>query len=210
MGLSIQDNFLPSGATPLSEEDKKGLLVDTVFDRETLNLVEAENITKAKIYFMTHKKKYSSLNYLLSDTCVKDVHEKMFEEVWSWAGVYRSHDTTIGIPFEQIAVKTRELMLSFQERAKYIGNLDDNIDLFALQLHFELVSIHPFPNGNGRQTRQMTDLLLRALGRPSFSWSEHALIRDTKMRQDYISAIEHACAYETRGDLAPLLHFARQ
>lgn len=29
--------------------------------------------------------------------------------------------------------------------------------------HHRLVSIHPFPNGNGRHARLFTDLLLRAL-----------------------------------------------
>lgn len=209
MGLNDRNEGLPIGATPLSEEDSRGLLIDSVLDRETLNLVEAENIAKAKTYFMTHKNKYSDLDYLLSDICVRDVHKRMFDEVWSWAGTYRNHDTTIGIPFEQVPIRTRELMLNLRERVRHGGRSDTDIDTLAIQLHFELVVIHPFPNGNGRQTRQIADLLLEAFGRPTFSWNEHALIRNTDARKDYIEAIEHVCAYDTRGDLVPLLQFAR-
>lgn len=206
MGL---DHDLPLGSTPLTEEDAKGLLIESVLNRETLNLVEAENITKAKTYFLTHRKKYSDLDYLFSDICVRDVHQRMFGEVWSWAGSYRSHDTSIGFPFEQVAAATRNLMLNLRERVRHVDDSAEEIDMLAIQLHFELVSIHPFPNGNGRHTRQMADLLLAALARPPFSWNETALIRDTDVRRSYIAAIEHAYAYDTKGDLTPLLQFAR-
>lgn len=199
----------PTGSTPLTEEDMKGLLVETVFDREGLNQIEAENIARAKAYFAVHAKKYRDVGYLLSDECIRDVHRRMFADVWKWAGSYRTHDTTIGIPFEQIPMQVRATLDNYKVRLEHLPDSEDSKDLLAISLHYDLVCIHPFPNGNGRHTRQMADLLLEALGRPRFTWNEAALIRNTSARMKYIKAIEHAQAYETYGDLSELLQFAR-
>ncbi|MEO7787700.1 MAG: hypothetical protein ABIR77_07765 [Sphingomicrobium sp.] len=37
-----------------------------------------------------------------------------------------------------------------------------------------MVSIHPFPNGNGRHSRIAADLLAVRLARPVFSWGRPA------------------------------------
>lgn len=210
MGLTGSDAKLPVGSTPLTEEDQKGLLIPSIFDREALNIAESANIAKAKAYFLVHKRKYADASYLLSDACLRDVHRRMFNEVWAWAGTYRSHDTTIGVPFETVPMRVRETLLNFRTRLDHIDESAESIDRVAIELHYELVRIHPFPNGNGRQTRQMADLLLGALGRPAFSWNESAIIRDTSVRKEYIAALEHAQEYESYGDLGPLLAFARR
>ena len=44
----------------------------------------------------------------------------------------------------------------------------------AVRFHHRLVSIHPFPNGNGRHGRQAADYLMEALGQPPFTWGQPA------------------------------------
>lgn len=39
-----------------------------------------------------------------------------------------------------------------------------------VRFHHRLVKIHPFPNGNGRHSRLMADLLVMSVGGERFSW----------------------------------------
>ena len=207
MGVTLNQG-LPAGATPLTDDDMRGLLISTVFDRAALNRAEAENIAKAKTYFLGHRRKYRDLGYLLSDECIKDVHKRMFGDVWEWAGKYRVHDTNIGDAWALVPVKTRDLLLNYKERCKHTNGSDQEIDRLAVSLHFDLVSIHPFPNGNGRHARQIADLLLAAYDKPVFPWKNADLVQDGTVRQEYIAAIRHAASYETKNDIEPLLAVA--
>jgi Fic family protein len=44
------------------------------------------------------------------------------------------------------------------------------IDGIAARFHHRLVWIHPFPYGNGRHARLLTDLVLAANGAEPFAW----------------------------------------
>lgn len=50
----------------------------------------------------------------------------------------------------------------------------------AARFHYELVSIHPFPNGNGRHARLATDLLLLRSGQARFSWGSISLVANSQ------------------------------
>ena len=65
------------------------------------------------------------------------------------------------------------------------------------RFHHRLVCVHPFPNGNGRHARLMTDLLLEAHGQPAFSWGaslSSGLDAAGAARTEYISALKAADA----------------
>jgi fido (protein-threonine AMPylation protein) len=67
------------------------------------------------------------------------------------------------------------------------------------------VSIHCYPNGNGRHARLAADLLLTALGRDPFSWGSPNLIDSGATRAAYVAALRAADNH----DYAPLLTFVR-
>jgi fido (protein-threonine AMPylation protein) len=67
------------------------------------------------------------------------------------------------------------------------------------------VVIHPFPNGNGRHARLMTDVLLRRNGVSAFSWGGANLEAAGDARERYLAALRAADA----GDFKPLLEFVR-
>ena len=74
-----------------------------------------------------------------------------------------------------------------------------------MRLHHRLVCVHPYPNGNGRQTRFMADLYLHITGQPRLPWgSGTALGAVGVSRTRYIEAILAANA----SDIGPLLTFA--
>ena len=100
-----------------------------------------------------------------------------------------------------VAIKLTDL---FRDIKAQIADQSDPIDAIAARFHHRLVSIHPFPNGNGRFSRTMTDLLLKSNGREVFSWGGGSL--DTgEIRSRYISALRAADAH----DLNALFAFVR-
>ena len=113
---------------------------------------------------------------------------------------------TIGIDPIYISVEVRNLV----EDAKYwfAENSNLSIDAAAARFHHKLVAIHPFANGNGRHSRVMTDLILRALGAPEFTWGggeAGSLSTATDVRSRYLAALRAADV----GDYNPLLSFVR-
>jgi fido (protein-threonine AMPylation protein) len=69
-----------------------------------------------------------------------------------------------------------------------------------------LVSIHCFPNGNGRHSRLMADLILEKLfNQTFFSWGSANLVKETDARSRYIKAIKKA----DKNDLKSLISFAK-
>jgi len=44
---------------------------------------------------------------LLTDYFLKDLHGRLYGEIWTWAGKWRTHDVNIGVAYEQIAVDLR-------------------------------------------------------------------------------------------------------
>ncbi|MDP7421316.1 MAG: Fic family protein, partial [bacterium] len=79
-------------------------------------------------------------------------------------------------------------------------------DEIAILFHHRLTKIHPFPNGNGRHAREMTNLLLEnLLGQPLFTWGSANLVQAGECRDRYIRALQAADGY----DFDPLFKFVR-
>ncbi len=78
-------------------------------------------------------------------------------------------------------------------------------DEIAVRFHHRLVSIHPFPNGNGRHARLAADRLAVTLGHKRFTWGNANLVEPADARAAYIRALRAADDH----DIDPLLAFAR-
>lgn len=74
-----------------------------------------------------------------------------------------------------------------------------------MRFSHRLVYIHPFPNGNGRLSRLVGDLLARKLGQQPFTWGRANLVNAGETRARYVEALQAADAH----DIGPLLLFAR-
>lgn len=126
----------------------------------------------------------------------------MFGETWRWAGHIRLTNKNIGAPKEQV----RERLRALCGDAEYqIENRTYAPDELAIRFHHRLVSIHPFPNGNGRHGRLAADILVRRLGRQLFTWGGVGLIDTSPARTEYIQGLRDA----DHGDISRLLAFAR-
>jgi Fic-DOC domain mobile mystery protein B len=183
-------------STPLTHEEREGLIPSYITLRSELNEAEQANILEAEEWAFARKR------VVLDEPFLTNLHKRMFGRVWRWAGEFRHADRNIGIDPYRIQVELRQLL---DDCRYWIEHSTYEPDEVAARFHHRLVFIHPFPNGNGRNARLATDLLLVKLGRPRFSWGQVNLIDPGETRQRYVSALRAADNY----DIRPLLEFVR-
>lgn len=184
-------------STPLTAEEKDGLKLKWITLRSELNEAEARNIAQAQVWLMSNKNKE-----FCSDTFLRELHKKMFGDVWKWAGNYRTSERNIGVAPYQIPIK---LMQLFDDVKFWIENKTYSNREIAVRLHHKLVQIHPFPNGNGRVSRLMADLVLEKLEGSKLYWGNTNLVNVSEIRSSYIAALRKADA----GDYTDLLEFTK-
>lgn len=183
-------------STPLTPEEIRDLIPAHIAYRRELNEAEQENISRAQEWALDRRRD------LLSEKFIKDLHRKMLGDVWRWSGQFRRTERNLGIPHREIPVALRQLLDDVRAWIEYKTYPPDEI---AVRFHHRLVQIHPFPNGNGRHSRLMADLLVMQLGGERFSWGRESLLEARALRQRYIAALQAADAH----DIGPLLTFAR-
>jgi len=183
-------------ATPLTPEEMRDLIPAHIAYRRELNEAEQENIVRAQEWALSRRRDP------LSEKFVKDLHRRMLGDVWRWAGKFRASARNMGIDYWQIPVALRQLLDDAKAWIEYNAYPPDEI---AVRFHHRLVQIHPFPNGNGRHSRLMADLLAMQLGRERFSWGRGSLRTAGAARARYVEALRAA---DDR-DIALLLAFAR-
>ena len=194
----MTDLEYPEEATPVDPDEAEGLLFTHITTRKELDRWEQENIIEALTWVDQTKPKY-----ILNETFIRELHRRMFGKVWKWAGKFRQSDKNIGKPWSQVPIELRNLC---DDTRLWIELQEEPPDRIAIRFHHRLVSIHPFPNGNGRHARLMTDILLEnILHRPRFTWGGQNLSKAGEARRKYIAALYLA----DESDYEPLLEFAR-
>ena len=69
---------------------------------------EADALTpQAREIFGDEPKKIDLLADILTDAFLRDLHQKRYGDLWTWAGRYRTRDLNIGVDPERIAVELR-------------------------------------------------------------------------------------------------------
>jgi len=189
-------NDVPIHATPLTAEEREGLIPSHVTLHRELNELEQQNILEADTWVFARR------HNPLRRAFLRSLHHRMFGNVWRWAGVYRSSNKNIGVDREQIQIRLDEALDNVHYWIEHKTFPPDEI---AVRFHHELVFIHPFPNGNGRWSRLMADILAIRLGQPRFSWGSSSLRAADKTRQAYIEALKAADNH----DFTALIAFAR-
>ena len=187
----------PQGATPLEREELEGLLL-SIKTQGDLNRFEKQAIFECRFDLRKSRKIKKDI---LTLSGLKVLHRKMFAPVWSWAGEFRSTEKNIGIAPQEIQIQLQQLCENCLHRLSDLTA--DSWPEFAAFFHHALVSIHPFPNGNGRHARLATDLLSWRIKLPEPSWGQSDLTDANPERARYITALKRADC----GDLKPLIQF---
>ncbi len=186
------------GATPLDPNETEGLLLSHITNRAELDRWEQDNINEA-IGWLEDRKPVN----VLSESFMKELHKRMFGNVWKWAGTFRTTDKNIGISKFYVSVELKKLC----DDVKYwIEHSVFSYDEIAARFHHKLVLIHPFPNGNGRHARLMADILLEYTFRQlPFTWGSAGLSSTVDVRKKYIDALRVA----DNGEYDLLIEFVR-
>ena len=196
MGLSYLHK---EGQTPLDPEHLSGLRLVGVSTKVQLDELEQLNIQSAMTWLIRNPPKHDSL---LGEKFIKSLHKRMFGDVWLWAGNFRRVDTNIGVDWWKIPSELKVLMddaLFWLEHNTYPR------EEWAIRIKHRLVSIHCFPNGNGRHSRLFADLLINNFGNmPYFTWGAQAKLDEYTTRTNYLTSLRAA----DLGDYRPLVQFA--
>jgi Fic-DOC domain mobile mystery protein B len=182
--------------TPVTVEEREQLIPSYITLRHELNEAEQINIGTALRWTDGRKRDVLDRDFL------SELHKRMFGDVWRWAGQYRATARNVGVEAYRIAMDVQQ---AIDDARYWIEHATYPADEIAVRFSHRLVAIHPFPNGNGRFSRLVGDLLARHLGRPPFTWGRANLIDAGETRARYVEALRAADNH----DIGPLLHFAR-
>lgn len=184
MGLELE--YL-NGQTPLDEEEKEGLLIPSIATREELDEFEQQNVEEAFQWLIGKSIKPERI---FSEKFICDVHKRMLNQVWKWAGTFRQTQKNIGVGYWMIS---QDLNMLLGDAVLWFNNDVYPPDELAIRFKHRLVSIHCFSNGNGRHSRLMADIIIEKLfGLELFSWGAGDLNRGGDIRADYLKALREA------------------
>ncbi|MDI6766938.1 MAG: mobile mystery protein B [Bacteroidota bacterium] len=197
MGLDLD---YTNGQTPIDEDEKEGLLIPTITTRGELDEFEQLEVEKAMEW--TRERKFS-LQQILTEEFVRELHKKMFEDIWKWAGQFRTSNKRLGVDKNQIRTEIKKLLDDCRYWIDHKVFAEDEI---AVRFSHRFVTIHPFSNGNGRHSRLIADILVsHGFGR-SFSWGSVNLKAQGAARSAYLKALRKT----DENDYQSLIEFARQ
>ena len=197
MGLNLK---FEDGQTPLDENEKEGLKIKSITTQNELDEFEQLNIEKA-IEWTIHAN--LKAEKILTEKFIKDLHKKMYGNVWKWAGEFRKSKKNIGIPWTKIATELKNLI---DDTKYWIAHKTYKPEDIAIRFKHRLVAIHCFPNGNGRHSRMMADIIMEAIFKKDiFTWHKSNMVEADDTRKNYIKALKEA----DNGNIIPLIKFAK-
>jgi Fic-DOC domain mobile mystery protein B len=197
MGLELD---YVNGQTPLDEEEIAGLLIPTIATRGELDEFEQQNIEQAVQWIMG---KTFKPDLIFTEGFIRMLHKRMYLNIWSWAGEFRKTNKNIGVDYWKIA---SELKILLDDVNYWFKNKTYPPEEIAIRFKHKIVSIHCFPNGNGRHSRLIADIIIEKIFKqPVFTWGETDLTSEGDARTTYLTAVKAA----DKGDYSLLLQFAQ-
>src|SRR5579863_316959 len=133
----------PENTTSLDPDELAGLRLSWITTRADLNAAEGANIRSARSWA---ERRALSTDDILTSKWFRELHRRMFGDVWRWAGRYRTTEKNIGIPPFQITSAVEDAVADCRVWLADQSQQGWSNDEIAVRLHHRLVWIHPFPN----------------------------------------------------------------
>ncbi len=199
------------GDTPVADDELEALLPQV---RQLLD----EPVSKAAVYDLEQGIQAQvteelltdilsgerTLEDLLSDHFVRELHRRLYGDIWDWAGIIRRHELNIGVDPWQISVELRSSLDNIRYRWEHADDWSPR--QLGIAAHAEGVRIHPFTDGNGRSTRLLADLVFVAAQLVSATCGAELLIYDWRVEKvEYISLLRRYDGHRDPKDLAALV-----
>jgi Fic-DOC domain mobile mystery protein B len=139
---------------------------------------------------------------ILTVAFLMQLHKRLYDGIWDWAGQLRRTDAADGARWPTIGIELNDLIgrAKFWQERKLYGS-----DELALRFHHGLYRIHAWEGGNGVHARLAADALVALLGRTPFRWGQGRYDSAVAARERYLVALREADA----GSFEALRNFAR-
>jgi Fic-DOC domain mobile mystery protein B len=187
------------GQTPLTPEELLELK-PSLTTRDQLNGFERLNIDEARTWAM--RTAILKREDLVTDHFARELHRRMFNRVWRWAGRYRTTERNLGWDPHRI---TEGVRVALDDAGYWLKNGTYPLHEAVVRMHHRLVAIHPWVNGNGRHARLLADVVVAARGGKALSWGAlQDLANPGSARSNYLVAIRAA----DQGEFAALQAFS--
>jgi len=175
-----------SGETPL--DDASGLIPSYITTRKELHEAEFLNISGATQYYLSNQTHLNKFD--ISRQSMFDLHKRMFNKVWTWAGKKRKTVKNIGVKPHSI---DEEIQKFIDDYNFWIKEKMQIIEIIS-RIHHRLVWIHPFEGGNGRWSRLCSNLIYYKNKKQFLKWPEDELQLNKKssFRDRYLKALKQA------------------
>src|SRR6202795_3085036 len=187
----ILDHKYSDGNTPIRAEEAEQLIprISTIGE---LNEYEAVNILRAREW--AFESRTMKTTDPLEEPYIRELHHRMFDNVWKWAGTYRQTERNIGCDPKEIVQRIPQLLASTRY---WLENKTFSTDEALLRFHHQLTRIHPFANGNGRHARMIADVVAVRHGHAEFTWGAGKdLVAAGDPRTRYLAALRALDANE--------------
>jgi Fic-DOC domain mobile mystery protein B len=165
---------------------------------EDLLSLELDGIIRARRWALTSPRKGD----VITVAFLTELHRRMYEHLWKWAGQLRRTDHIEGVRWPTIGIEVNDLVGEarfWRERKLYPP------DDIALRFHHRLLRIRVWEGGNGSHARLVADAIAVSLKRPPFRWGSTEAQYQKTARDTYLRALRSA----DTGDYFPLRDFAR-
>ena len=120
--------------TPLDAEEMQQLIPSYITLRRELNEAEQVNIAYASKWLSSRR------SDPLDEAFLRELHRRMFGQVWRWAGQYRKTARNIGVDANRVRMDTAQAL---DDARFWVANATYAPDEIAVRFSHRLVAIHP-------------------------------------------------------------------
>ena len=170
--------LLDDGLTPKGKPVNDTLMVTDHFKALHFIIGKARNKTLVSVELI---KEINS--YVMKST--GGIYNTILGEVDASKGMFRKGNVTAGSSYfpnyDKVERLTNELVMSINKQINSDLSVDEKLNL-SFDVHFNLVSIHPFYDGNGRTSRLLMNYIQAFYGLP-------LAIVNSEDKQEYIQAL---------------------
>ena len=188
-----------AGQSHLDQEELAGLKLVGIKDWTEILNQESKGIAKTVVW--TEKNQFST-EKIFTELFIREIHKRMFGEVWTWAGKYRLSNKTLGV---EKGLISKELKQLFNNIKFWIESESYDADEITIRFIHRLMQIQCFSNGNARHAKLMADIVIEnVFNGDIFTWGES--LNDSKLqREKFLEALKKA----DKGKMEDLVKLAR-
>jgi len=188
-----------AGQSHLDQEELAGLKLVGIKDWTEILNQESKGISKTVVW--TEKNQFST-EKIFTELFIREIHKRMFGEVWTWAGKYRLSNKTLGV---EKGLISKELKQLFNNIKFWIESESYDADEITIRFIHRLMQIQCFSNGNARHAKLMADIVIEnVFNGDIFTWGES--LNDPKLqREKFLEALKKA----DKGKMEDLVKLAR-